>query len=115
MHSARIANGVISPRSIERKNLIYSPEPKLIELLPEDTRLKTIPIMYPIALQKRQMRHGKPETNIFAGLDSHNLGMDQSMSNGDAMGQSYDQGFTSTKDAAQVKKEESLQGAVIGN
>jgi len=32
------------------------------------------------------MRHGKPETNIFAGLDSHNLGMDQSMSNGDAMG-----------------------------
>ena len=115
MHSARIANGVLSPRNNDRKNLVYSPELKLIELLPEDIHMKTIPTMYPMAHQKRQMRHGKPDTNIFTGLDTSLIGMDQSISNGDVLGQSYDQGFTSTKDASEVKKEEGLQGAVIGS
>ena len=43
---------MLSPRSIERKAMVFSPEPKLIELLTDD-RMKTIPIMYPI-IPKRQ-------------------------------------------------------------
>ena len=30
-----------------------------MELLPEDARMKTIPMMYPI-IPKRRMQHGKP-------------------------------------------------------
>ena len=58
MNSAQIAklnnNGVISPRSLERRNmLVFSPEPKLIELPGEEAKSKTLPLMYPI-IPKRQ-------------------------------------------------------------
>ena len=58
MNSTQIArlnnNGVISPRSLERRNmLVFSPEPKLIELPGEEAKLKTLPLMYPI-IPKRQ-------------------------------------------------------------
>ena len=46
---------MLSPRSVERKALVFSPEPKLIELLADEhMRMKTIPVMYPI-IPKRQM------------------------------------------------------------
>ena len=46
---------MLSPRSVERKALVFSPEPKLIELLAdENMRMKTVPVMYPI-IPKRQM------------------------------------------------------------
>ena len=52
---ARLNNsGVLSPRSVEHRNLlVFSPEPKLIELPDDEARMKTLPIMYPI-IPKRQ-------------------------------------------------------------
>lgn len=53
LNSAQIVrlnnNGVVSPKSIERRNLlVFSPEPKLIELPGEEARMKTLPLIYPI-------------------------------------------------------------------
>ena len=54
---ARLNNsGMLSPRSTEHRNLlVFSPEPKLIELPGDEARMKTLPIMYPI-IPKRQTR-----------------------------------------------------------
>ena len=51
--SNHIRNGqgvIMSPRGNNegRKAMVFSPEPKLIELLAEENRMNTIPIMYPI-------------------------------------------------------------------
>ena len=46
---------MLSPRSLERKAMVFSPEPKLIELLADDNhRMNTIPMMYPIIPKRQQ-------------------------------------------------------------
>ena len=54
----RNAANVLSPRVNDRKALVFSPEPKLIELLTDEGRMKTIPIMYPIIPKRQNQSNG---------------------------------------------------------
>jgi len=43
--------------------LVFSPEPKLIELVGDESRSKTLPVMYPV-IPKRTSRHKGSSTGL---------------------------------------------------